>query len=478
MKAMRGLALILVLLASTLSPEADDESGVIIYYGHNESHSRSWAQLSDNGVVGISYFQHPDNGAPEGTLVYETIYPDGTGTIEPVASGTRLEKSVLLFDSRSNPHIFVAQSSDLDQTIDWFFRDSNHQWHNETIVHFWNEGGRFIYELSADKGPDGSFHLVVLKSRSDIDSGDWNWAWLDSNLYHLTNASGSWQRELIHHYDMAYTRDNSIRTTSRQDIKVDNEGFVHVVFGEQIDRAGHDSSRLHYATNRTGSWVVETALSASVGPRDDAGLFPSLCLDSHGTPYVTCIYINRVLTGSPVYSELLLINRISQGNWHSEVIADRDDGYYGHDARKYTGALSHLVFDRNDTPHVVFSDIASSHWPNGIHNALNLGNIRYGVRKNGVWHLETIYRQPRPTTSWLTATEMHGMCLLHADRTGVTRVIGQELVINGGHQYVSRLLKFAWQDPERAPRRPSGRVAPDGAFEDRSWHPEKTKVIK
>jgi hypothetical protein len=455
---MRCLMLVLLLLpAAATSTNTNDGSDVVIYYGHNESHSRSWAQVDGAGVVGISYFDHPDDGDPEGTLVYETLLPDGTGTVETVTAGTRLEKSVLLFDSQSDPHIFVAQSNNSDQTIDWHFRDDSGEWHNETIVHFWNEGGRFIYELSADKGPDGSFHLVVLKSRSDIDSSDFNWAWLNSNLYHVTNASGSWQKELIHHYDMAYTYDQYIRSSSRQDIKVDHDGKVHVVFGEQL-YGEHDPSRLRYATNKSGSWVVETALDVSAGPRDDAGWFPSLCLDSSGTPVVTCMYLHRVMTRSAVYSKLLLLRRIGQGSWHSEVIADNDDGYYGHDGRGYTGALSHLVLDRNDVPHVIFSDIASSHWPDGINNALNVGNIRYAVREGGGWRLETLYRQPRPTDSWYHATEMHGMCLVLSERTGVTRVIGQELVVNGPEHYSSSLLKLAWHEPAPSPRRPSRRV--------------------
>ncbi len=192
MLAMRGLTLILLLLVTAPSSRADDDPEVIIYYGHNESHSRSWAQISEDGVVGITYFQHPDNGAPEGTLVYETMNPDGTGSIDSVASGTTLEKSVLLFDAQSHPNIFVAQSSDLDQTIEWYCRDDAHQWHKETIINFRNEGGKFIYEFSAANGPDGSLHLVILKSRSDIDSSDFNWAWLSSNLYHVTDASGTW----------------------------------------------------------------------------------------------------------------------------------------------------------------------------------------------------------------------------------------------------------------------------------------------
>ena len=133
--------------------ETDTGSPITIYYGLNGSGSRSWAQINRNGVTGITYFQRTPGSPDQGTLVYQTIHPDGTGGMENVADGTRLEKSVLLFDRQSNPHIFVASSDDTDQIIDHHARTGNGQWQRETIVNFLNEGGRFIYELSADTGP-------------------------------------------------------------------------------------------------------------------------------------------------------------------------------------------------------------------------------------------------------------------------------------------------------------------------------------
>ncbi len=417
---------------------------VIVHYGLNDSHSRNWAQINTNDIVGVTFFQKFENSFDEGTLIYKTIQPDGSENVESVATGRRLEKSVLLFDEFSNPNIFVASSTDSDQIIVQYYKNSSNQWQYDTIIHFYNEGGKFIYELSADTGSDGLFHLLILKTRSNIDSDDYNWAWLDSYLYHLTNASGNWQKQLIHNYDMAFTYDTYIKTSSRQDIKVDKDGYVHITFSEQIN-ATDDPSRLWYATNKTGNWVKEIALNHDYGIRDDAGWFPSLCLDNNGIPYISCMYINRVYTYSAQYSKLFLLKRLGDQNWDFEIIAEHDDGYYGSDGRNYTGGLTHLVFDDNNTPHIIFSDIASTHYPYPLNQALSVGNIRYAVYQGGSWNIRTIYQQSLPT-GFFNATEMYGMCLLISDEMDLIRVVGQELVITGENQYTCELINFTWDN--------------------------------
>lgn len=423
-----------------LNPEESSES-IVVHYGLNDSHSRSWVQESGDGVVGISYFQRFVGDYTQGTLLYRTISPSGSVSVDTVTTGVRLEKSVLLYDSLSLPHIFVARSNDIDQVVDHYCKDSIGGWQVETITHFYNEGGKFIYELSADVGPDHSFHLLLLKTRSDIDSPDFMDAWLGSTLYHLTNASGTWVPELIRGYDMAYTYDMYVKSSSRQDIKVDDDGFVHVLFSEQINGIP-DPSRLLYATNKTGAWQVEIALNYDNGTRDDAGWFPSLCLDNDGIPYIATMYSKRVWTGSAQYCKLLLLKRLGLHSWQIDTIAEHDDGYYGGDGRNYTGGLNHLVFDSHNTPHILFADIASTHWP-VLNQRLNVGNIRYGVYENGAWSFTTIYRQPRPT-GFYSATEMFGMCLVVSENTDTIRAVGEELIVTGENQYSCRLVDFAW----------------------------------
>jgi len=442
----RSFLILFILIILLSSYSLAQNVPVIIHYGLNDSHSRSWVQESKDGTIGITYFERFENSYDEGTLVYKTILPNGSQTSDSVTTGKRLEKSVLLFDELSKPHIFVATSDDQDQIIKHYFKNENNQWQSETIIHFYNEGGKFIYELSADIGPDYSYHLLILKTRSNIDSDDYWDAWINSYLYHLTNATGVWVKELVHNYDMPYTYDHHIKISSRQDIKIDNDGYVHVIFGEQINGNGlPDPSRLWYATNKTGTWEFEIALNPDSGSRDEAGWMASLCLDNNGLPYVSCMYKKRVSTGSAVFCKLLLLKRLGDADWHSEIIADHDDGYYGSDGRNYTGGLSHLVFDKNNTPRIIFSDIASAHWGVGGTNRLSVGNIRYAYFKDGAWDITTIYRQPLPT-GFFNATEMHGMSLIVSDNNDTVRIIGEEMVITGEYQYSSRLVSFAWEN--------------------------------
>ncbi|MFC1564802.1 T9SS type A sorting domain-containing protein [candidate division KSB1 bacterium] len=139
-----------------------------------------------------------------------------------------------------------------------------------------------------------------------------------------------------------------------------------------------------------------------------------------------------------------MLKRLAENDWQKTVIADHDDGYHGGDGRQYTGGLSHLVFDKNNTPHIIFSDIASTHWPHPENQRLNMGNIRYGFLENDTWNITTIYRQPLPTRFFI-ATEMYGMCLIVSEITNKVRVIGQEMVITGDNQYSSSLLNFTFE---------------------------------
>ena len=80
---------------SPASPQIDYK----IFYGLNESHSRSWVRENSDGVVGIVYFQRFEGSLDQGTLIYKTIQLDGSANSDSVTVGNRLEKAVLLYDS-------------------------------------------------------------------------------------------------------------------------------------------------------------------------------------------------------------------------------------------------------------------------------------------------------------------------------------------------------------------------------------------
>ncbi len=420
----------------------DNESPITIYYALNESHSNSWVQQSAEGVVGIVYGAYAlgaERRADTGDLVYRTILPDGSVNEDVVTTDRGVDKSVLLYDSNSRPHIFYASSDNSEQVIYYLHRGNAGGWLKDAVVNFASQGGLYIYELSADIGKDDAIHLLVLKSRSNPDSADFFDAYLDSHLYHVTNGSGSWETTLIHRYDTFYTYDMHVKTQRRQDIVVDHNGYAHVVYGEQYKPDPTSESTfgvLHYATNRSPSgWVREVALEPEL-TTDDAGWYPSLAVDRAGVPVIASTYIARVPTHSVRYAQLCYSVRVGEGLWETTVVADEGDGYFGTDGRHYTGALPHLELDRDDTPHIVFSDIASSHNPQ---NVLSTGQIRYAVLRGSTWDLSTIYRQPSPQ-GFYQGVEMAGQCLVLSEDGEKIQVVGQELSSTAENVYSYRLV--------------------------------------
>ena len=417
-----------------------------IYYALNESHSNSWVQQSAKGVVGFVFGVYGEDTDKHdfnrtGKLIYKTIMPDGNKKEEVVTTDKGVEKSVLLYDSNSFPHIFYAFSDNSHQVITHFYQNGGSEWLKESVIDFANEGGKFIYELSAAISKKNTIHLLVLKARSNPDSADFFHAYFGSHLYHVTNSSGKWEKTLIHRFDTLYTYDMHVKTQRRQDIAVDNDGYVHVVFGEQYnyDPRNDDNTiaRLHYASNKSSQWVIELALTSS-NTTDDAGWFPSLCLDKNGRPAVASTYVARVPTKSVRYTRLCYSVRGDKGEWKTVIVADEDDGYYGTDGRDYTGALPHLKFDSKNRPHIVFSDVASSHNPQCV---LCAGQIRYAVLNGSSWNISTIYRQPSPK-SFYTCAEMGGQCLVISEDGKKIRVVGQEMISTAKDVYTYRLVDF------------------------------------
>ena len=103
------------------------DAPIIIHYGMNDSHSRSWVQENDNGEIGISIFRRPADSF-FGELIFRTIHPDGSKSEELVTTGEHLEKTVLLYDSLSKPHIFLARSNDSIQIVDHYFKNVEGQY--------------------------------------------------------------------------------------------------------------------------------------------------------------------------------------------------------------------------------------------------------------------------------------------------------------------------------------------------------------
>jgi len=418
------------------TPEPPDnsigKSPVKIYYGPNDSHGTSWVRYAPDGTLGIVYREKgignssaaSVTSADEG-LIYKTVRVDGSENLETVTTGSHLEKSVLVYDSDSTPIIFLTGSENSTEVIYRFRKDSSNQWQKETIVDFpANIKNLFIYEISAQIDSDNAVHLLVLITPDNPDSRAYYNAYRNSQLFYITDKSGVWAKESISSHDTLYTLDEYVKTLRRQSLAVDNDGYAHIAFGVQMDDNYHSTMR--YGTNRTGQWVIETALDQP-GTRKEMGWSPSISLDESGTPAIASTVLAHVPTGSADDAQLLYSQRLGDGTWQSAVAANSDDGYHGSDGHDYTGGIPHLVFDSQNRPHIIFSDVASSHSRQTGRNFLNLGNIRYAVFNGSSWDISTIYRQPSPT-DFVDAVEMMGMCLVMSANGQHIRVVGQELV--------------------------------------------------
>ncbi len=429
-----GLIFMLSFLVNAYSLNISrDNCPVTIFYGLNESHSNDWAQATNNSLIGISYYDKNNQN-----LIYRSINTNGQITEEIVHSGNHLEINIILFDSSNQPHIFVATSNELNQQITHYYKQ-NGTWLNEVIYNFSNDTGEFIYELSGDIDSNNQFHLLILKSIYNPDSENYYMAFADAHLFYLSNSSSSWQSELIYNYNTIWTLDEYSKMMNRQDIKVDSNNKAHIIFGEQINAMSSFSpSRLCYAKKINNEWIIETAFTYNAGTRDDAGWFPSIDIDQNNHPSIACCYIARVSSGSSISAKLYLLTRTDSGVWISDLVCDEDDGYYGSDGRNYTGALVDLKFDLNNTAHIIFTDIASSH---ANMNYLNLGNIRHAFKSENEWNISTIYRQNLPT-AFFNAEEIYDMCLVISAEPFMLNVIAQELNVSAYNDYNVELIKI------------------------------------
>lgn len=409
---------------------------VTVFYGLNESHGNDWIQCASNGVIGISYYNKHTR-----ELIYKTILPDGSENEEVVTTGDHLEISVLLFKSDSKPNIFVAVSNHENQIIYHYSKNSNDQWVGEIVQQFNNTWGSHIYELSADVGPGDSFHLLALIIQSNPDSNNFYYAFLNSNLVYLNSIDKIWKKELIANYNTIPTLDDYVKAIGRQEITLDNEGNVHIVFGK-VPKNTFFPSQLCYVNNKTGKWLFEIVSNNSTENYDDGGWFPSLCLNNDGDPFITCVYIKRVPTGSAMETKLLFFKRSINGEWSSEIIASMDDGYFGTDGNNYTGGLSQLVFDRNNNPHIIFTDIASSH--NGLQR-WTLGNIRYAAKIDDVWNLSTIYRSLLPI-NYYNANEIYNLKLIYPENSNLIKIMGQKIITQDNTNYKVNLFSIDYEN--------------------------------
>jgi hypothetical protein len=146
-----------------------------------------------------------------------------------------------------------------------------------------------------------------------------------------------------------------------------------------------------------GAWSTEVLQPGTWGDPND--LFvesASLAFGADGNPYVAAHFVERVITGSYVATELRLYGQV-EGVWCGETIVDANDGYEGSDGSTYTGADPVLAFDDAGRMHVAFRDQAI--WHDGGNQNEIRGQLRHAVRSGNTWTTATLLTQPGQTAS-------------------------------------------------------------------------------
>jgi hypothetical protein len=397
----------------------------------NSSASHNWAQMTTEGTVGIIYRE--SLAAPDGSnisrLILKTITPNGMAQNEEITRNPGVENCTLLYNSANQPHVFAVLQNGTAQDLVHFFRNMENSWQSEIVSHFPNSGGEYIMELTAALGPNDSLHLAVLQFGSTPDN--YLFAQEDSNLYYINNKNTNWKQELVEHFDTVYILMNIgywyMRPLRRQDLAIDASGYAHLVYGALVYK-GSDPfpTEMRYATNAEGKWKISTALPAP-DTSCDAGYNPSLAIDNQGRIAMACTYVERVPAKSAQYAQLIFAE-LENGQWRQTILADSADGYFGYDGGKFTGAIPHLRYDKQNRPHIIFSDIASSHVGSGSY--LNVGQIRYIHYTNQNWEISTLYHQTSPQ-DFSHINEIHSACLMFSPDANEFQIIAEEFISAG-----------------------------------------------
>ncbi len=325
-----------------------------------------------NGILGIVYRDDSDR-----SIVYKEI--DGSKTTEEVVSSSASsyirETMFLVFDSQSEPHLFISSTRD---EIEHFYRnnvDSGAEWINETIFTLDRDAFPSLSNKIVDVeiGSGDSFHIICS---------------YDYSIFYISNKDGSWDKtpqivdELSEdHVNIEFGWRISIM--GKPDMVLDGSDKAHVAYSTLYET--------RYITNGSGVWIAEDVYRDTNMDYWPAAN-PSIAVDGEGNPAIVGSEMDHATTGSIQYSKLKYLTRKGAGDWESTTLVDRADGYSGNDGTNFTGVNARLMFDNMNSPHILFSDHASSHNEMG-YNYVKDGQIRYASNNSGNWTISTIYSQ-------------------------------------------------------------------------------------
>ncbi|MDH5694942.1 MAG: hypothetical protein OEZ47_17730, partial [Gammaproteobacteria bacterium] len=218
------------------------------------------------------------------------------------------------------------------------------------------------------------------------------------NLYHSSYDGEKWVRETV---------DTNPRVGGNVAATMDSEGYFHIVYD---DSASQDIDRTYYATNRSGSWVIETLppeirarwiavdsknkahlvstskdnklysvaktdsnwksthLSDRVGFLSSSSTLPEVSMTVDSNDIVHILYSRRSEDGVTT-NDNEVVHTFGTGEQWSEEIIQKSEGHF----TNYH--YNSITVDINNKLHLVFA---------------GAGSLNYATNKTGDWITETV----------------------------------------------------------------------------------------
>ncbi len=333
------------------------------------------AARAPDGSVGFLYSDIVDQ-FDHGEVRYYATDPYGIPMADTAVlfNGAPLHNvyaAALLLDNLDRPHVFLVSSFGLYHLV-----REGALWSQETLA---SDLYNFTYDGIACAGPGNTWHLLLT-------------SYATNQLFHVHNRGGAWTQQVI------TIGSSATKFMMGAAIAVSADNVTHIAYSLQ-NRPSNDvywTAELYYLHDRIGVWQQETVALRSSDSADTAFRDPSLAVTAAGVPAVAALLRYNVMTGSDSASQLFFTQRQAPGAWAATLVASTADNYSGSDGGNFTGWFPDLAFATNGAPHIIFSDLASSHI--GGYEQAVIGQVRYAVYSGGQWNVTTLY--PQSAANW------------------------------------------------------------------------------
>lgn len=350
----------------------------VLYFLPNPVCARQW---TDDFVIDAINF---DNYGIEG---YGGITVDNNGFPHTVYGGDHLYYS---YKNASGWHREIIDTAHNTGRYSSIELDSNGFIH---ILYWDDENGIIKYATNLS----GTWILNPLNINSKtlsmaIDPGNAihviHWGTDPSGIKYTTNKTGSWITEDVTD-ESTYASGGRVESFS---ITIDSTDKIHIAYIDNIPTSRVSSRKLKYATNRTGTWIIESIDNI----RYHYAEFPNIIMDSLDSPNISYLYRNTChpyssCGGDYSFKDIRYATKES-GTW--SVVNIGTSNHYNSDEDTFLcGQILLVTMSINPENVIKFNYITqnirtpSEHEP--WHDIIENG-IWYGSLVDNIWDVEKI----------------------------------------------------------------------------------------